>query len=176
MSQNKRVIKWEKDWSFRMDSDRLSVEEMIAYYKPELEKLAVYIPWLKAQKGKKSATTFKGEGVDKNSITFPVYDSTLLAFVKAAQASKLIDRNYVYFYSRTKIRTQKQEWSYIQNATIREMGDLWQIFSKYILKGMTKAGLWSEAVENGIFLELLLKMKDIIAFWGKQRREDERQR
>ncbi len=55
------------------------------------------------------------------------------------------------------------------------MSDLWKIFSKYILKGMTKAGLWSEAVESGIFLELLLKMKDIIAFWGKLRKENERQ-
>ena len=158
-----------------MDSDKLSTEEVIAYYKPELEKLAVYIPWLKAQKGKKTATIFKGEGVEKNSLTFPIYDGTLLGFVRTAQASKLIDRNYVYFYSRTGIRSQKEEWDFIQNATIKEMSDLWKIFSKYILKGMTKAGLWSEEVESGIFLELLLKMKDIIAFWGKLRKENERQ-
>ena len=141
-----------------MDSDKLSVEEMVEYYKPDVEELAVYIPWLETHKGGESSSVFTGEGVEKNSITFPVYDTTLMNFVKAAQASRLMNRNYVYVYSRNRIRTEADEHRFIRNATIKEMGDLWGILSKYILKGMTKAALWSEGVRNGVFLELLLKM------------------
>ncbi len=154
-----------------MDSDKLSVEEMVEYYKPDVEELAVYIPWLETHKGGESSSVFTGEGVEKNSITFPVYDTTLMNFVKAAQASSLMNRNYVYVYSRNRIRTEADEHRFIRNATIKEMGDLWGIISKYILKGMTKAALWSEGVRNGVFLELLLKMKEILAYWDRQRSE-----
>ena len=154
-----------------MDSDKLSVEEMVEYYKPDVEELAVYIPWLETHKGGESSSVFTGEGVEKNSITFPVYDTTLMNFVKAAQASRLMNRNYVYVYSRNRIRTEADEHRFIRNATIKEMGDLWGILSKYILKGMTKAALWSEGVRNGVFLELLLKMKEILVYWDRQRSE-----
>jgi hypothetical protein len=154
-----------------MDSDKLSVEEMVEYYKPDVEELAVYIPWLETHKGGESSSVFTGEGVEKNSLTFPVYDTTLMNFVKAAQASSLMNRNYVYVYSRNRIRTEADEHRFIRNATIKEMGDLWGILSKYILKGMTKAALWSEGVRNGVFLELLLKMKEILAYWDRQRSE-----
>ena len=154
-----------------MDSDKLSVEEMVEYYKPDVEELAVYIPWLETHKGGESSSVFTGEGEEKNSITFPVYDTTLMNFVKAAQASSLMNRNYVYVYSRNRIRTEADEHRFIRNATIKEMGDLWGILSKYILKGMTKAALWSEGVRNGVFLELLLKMKEILAYWDRQRSE-----
>ena len=89
-----------------MDSDKLSVEEMVEYYKPDVEELAVYIPWLETHKGGEASSVFTGEGVEKNSITFPVYDTTLMNFVKAAQASSLMNRNYVYVYSRNRIRRQ----------------------------------------------------------------------
>ena len=82
-----------------------------------------------------------------------------------------MNRNYVYVYSRNRIRTEADEHRFIRNATIKEMGDLWGILSKYILKGMTKAALWSEGVRNGVFLELLLKMKEILAYWDRQRSE-----
>lgn len=151
-----------------MNSDKLSVEEKIEYYKPDVEMLAAFIPWLEQQNGKILAQLYAGEGLDKNSVPFPVYDGTLMNFVRTAQKSSLIDRNYVYVYSRNRIRTPEDEKRFIQRATIKEMGDLWGILSKYILKGMTKAALWSEGVKNGVFLELLQKMQEIIAFWDKE--------
>jgi len=151
-----------------MEGERLSPEEAVEYYRPDVEQLAAYIPWLREHKGEESATVFKGEGVEKHSITFPVYDSTLMSFVREAQASSLMDRNYVYMYSRNRIRTIEDERRFIRRATIKEMGDLWSILSKYILKGMTKTTLWSEGVRSGIFLELLEKMRELIVFWGRQ--------
>lgn len=156
-----------------MNSDKLSVEEMVEYYKPDVEQLTAFIPWLEQQTGKGAATIYSGEGLGEHSVTFPVYDGTLMRFVKTAQQSTLIDRNYVYVYSRNRIRSVEDEKRFIKNATIKEMGDLWGILSKYILKGMTKATLWSEGVKNGVFLELLLQMQEILAFWDKEGRYQE---
>lgn len=154
-------------------SDQLSVEETVEYYRADVEALEAFIPWLTAQRGSGAATAYSGDGLEKNSMTFPVYDGTLLSFVNVARQSSLISRNYVYVYSRNKLRTAEDEKRFIRNATIREMGDLWGILSRYILKGMTKATMWSEGVRNGTFLELLLKMKEILDFWDKQGKEHE---
>lgn len=155
-----------------MGSKRLSVEEIVEYYKPDVESLEGFIPWLKENKGSQTTTIYGDEEISQNSITFPVYDETLMRFVKTAQASSLIDRNYVYVYSRNRIRTVQDERRLIKRATIREMGDLWGILSRYIIKGRTKAALWSEGVRNGIFLELLLKMKELLIFWDKHGKEN----
>ncbi|WWR15015.1 hypothetical protein V1224_11015 [Lachnospiraceae bacterium JLR.KK008] len=154
-----------------MGSERLSVEELVEYYKPDVESLTGFIPWLKSNRGSETTTIYSEEELSRHSITFPVYDETLMRFVKTAQASSLIDRNYVYVYSRNRIRTVQDERRLIGRATIREMGDLWGILSKYILKGRTKAALWSEGVRNGIYLDLLLKMEELLAFWDKHGKE-----
>jgi len=151
-----------------MNADKLSVEELMEYYKPDVDALIIYLPWLEAQKGKVASSIYKGDNLDAHSISFPVYDSTLLGFVKEAQKSSLILRNYFYVYSQNKMRTVNDELSFIRQATIHNMGDLWGIMSKYILEGMTKGNVWSEGVKNGIFLELVTKMKEIIDFWGKE--------
>lgn len=170
MSQMERKMK-EKEQRFFMNSDKLSVEEKIEFYKPDVEMLAVYVPWLEQQQGKMTAQIYAGDDIEKNSVTFPVYDSTLISFVKEAQKSSLIDRNYVYVYSRNRIRTAEDEKRFIERATIREMGDLWGILSKYILKGMTKGMIWSEGVKNGVYLALLQKMQELIAFWDKEKKD-----
>ena len=154
-----------------MNSDKLSVEEMVEYYKPDVESLLPYLTWLEAQKGSRPDTIYKGDGIEEHSMTFPVYDGTLLRFIKTAQDSSLINRNYTYTYSRNRIRTTQDELRFIQNATSKEMGDLWGILSRYVLKGMTKAALWSEGVKNGVFLALLLKMEEILQFWDKQKKD-----
>ena len=41
------------------------------------------------------------------------------------------------------------------------------IMAKYVLGGMTKGKLWSEAVENGVFLQALLKIKELLEVWDK---------
>ena len=154
-----------------MNSDKLSVEEMVEYYKPDVESLLPYLTWLETQKGSRPDTIYKGDGIEEHSMTFPVYDGTLLRFIKIAQGSSLINRNYTYTYSRNRIRTTQDELRFIQNATIKEMGELWGILSRYVLKGMTKAALWSEGVKNGVFLALLLKMEEILQFWDKQKKD-----
>ncbi len=136
--------------------------KIIMEYRPDVEKLMPYLSWMEERRGKAAMSSYEGEGAEKTSFTFPVYDSTLLGFIKTAQKTKFMNRNYQYVYSRRRIRTVKQEIDAIQNTTLRDMEVLSGIFSHYVMGGMTKGTLWSEAVENGVFAELLRKMRELV--------------
>lgn len=144
-------------------------QQMVNTYKPDVEKLIRYLPWLeeKSRAGSSVSETFEGNGIKDNSITFPVYDSTLMSFIKEVQGTGLLDRNYPYIYSRNGIRTVQDELNAISRADIKEMNVLQGILSKYVMGGMTKGRLWTEAVANGIFLKVVRKMKENIEFWDK---------
>lgn len=144
-------------------------KQIVNTYKPDVEKLLRYLPWLeeKAEAGGGVEQTFGDNGIRENSIMFPVYDSTLMSFIKDVQRTGLVDRNYPYIYSRYRIRTVQDELNAISKADIKEMNVLKGILSKYILGGMTKGRMWTEAVTNRIFLNVIRKMKENIEFWDK---------
>ena len=142
-------------------------QQVVNTYKPDVEKLIRYLPWLEEKADSDVAETFEGSGIKGHSIPFPVYDSTLMSFIKAVQRTGLLDRNYPYIYSQYGIRTVKDELNAISRADIKEMNVLKGILSKYVLGGMTKARLWTEAVANRIFLNVIRKMKENIEFWDK---------
>jgi len=140
-------------------------QQVVKEYRADVEKLARYLPWLESKKGASVQQSYSGSGVEKNSISFPVYDSTLLSFVKEAQRTKLMDRNYRYVYTRCRIRIAEDELLAVKRATIKEMDVLKAILSRYVMEGMTKGKRWSEAVENGVFLAVISKMKENLDFW-----------
>ena len=142
-------------------------QKVVNTYKPDVEKLIRYLPWLEEKAGSSVAETFEGSGIKGNSITFPVYDGTLMSFIKDVQRTGLLDRNYPYIYAQHGIRTVKDELNAISHADIKEMNILKGILSKYVLGGMTKARLWTEAVYNRIFLNVIRKMKENVEFWDK---------
>ena len=144
-------------------------QQVVNTYKPDVERLIRYLPWLeeKAAAGGGVAQTFDGNGIRENSITFPVYDSTLMSFIKDVQRTGLVDRNYPYIYSQYRLRTVQDELHAISKADIKEMNVLKGILSKYILGGMTKGRMWTEAVTNRIFLNVIRKMKENIEFWDR---------
>ena len=74
-----------------------SVEDIVQRYRPELEKITPYLRWLKDNASHEVAQSYSNS--DLKSMPFPIYDSNLLAFVKAAQTTNLLDRNYVYMTS-----------------------------------------------------------------------------
>ena len=100
-------------------------------------------------------------------MSFPVYDGTLLRFVKEASRTKLMDKNYRYVYTRNHIRTPEDERRVIRAAELKDWDILRGILSRYVLGGMTKASLWSQAVQEDIFYLVLSKMKEIIEYWDK---------
>jgi len=140
-------------------------EQIVQSYREEVKPLLRYLPWLEEKSGRKMLSSYAGEGIAGHSLTIPVYDSTLMSFVKEVSRTKLMDRNYRYIYSRNRIRTVADEKAVIEKATIREMNFLCGILSKYILGGMTKTTVWSEGMEQGIYLLVLRKMKKLLEFW-----------
>lgn len=142
-----------------------SVEDIVLRYRPEVAKLTPYLNWLKENVKVEVAQTYSNS--DLKSIPFPVYDSNLLAFVKAAQTTNLLDRNYVYVYSENHLGNYKDELLFIQAADITKMDALAGILSKYILSGMVKGSVWSEGVATGVLYEVVKKMDDLIKFWGQ---------
>lgn len=139
-------------------------KQIIEEYKPDVIKLLRYLPWFQGKKAEEVAGYYEGNGAEKISVVVPVYDSTLLSFVKEAGQTKLMDRNYPYIYTRNSIRNHGDEIARIKAATYkdRDFVILKGIFSKYVMGGRTKASLWREAVEYPIFYEILIKLKELV--------------
>lgn len=134
-------------------------------YKKDVEPLFRYLSWLEDKKGESVSTSYADNGVNQHSMAFPVYDSTLISFVKQVQKTKLINRNYMYIYSRYRIGDVEDELKTIQGVSFKNVEILTGILSKYVCGGMTKSWVWPQAVENGIFLAILLKFKELFEMW-----------
>ena len=123
-------------------------EQLLESYKQAVRPLLPYLPWLEQSAGKRASSIYSGQDIGVNSVSFPVYDGTLLNFVREATKSPLMDRNYAYVYTRHWIRTHQEERDIIQKAGWKEWDILRGILSKYVLGGRTKGNLWSEAVSE----------------------------
>lgn len=129
-------------------------EMIIEEYQDEVAKLLRYLPWISKKSGADVSSMYTGDG-DVKVIPIPVYDSTLLAFIKEAEKTKFMDRNYPYVYSRNHIVTHEDEIRMLKNAKITDIKLFKGILSKYVLGGRTKAALWSEGVESKVFFTAL---------------------
>ncbi len=140
-------------------------EFSLAEHRDEVLQLLTYVPWLTKKAGEKASKVYNDNNLSKSTIPFPVYDTMLLNFVNEAGKTGLIDKNYVYAYSEHRIRTVQDEKRIIEEVGVKEAGILVAILSKYVLGGMTKGVLWSQAVEEGVFLAVLLRMKKLLEIW-----------
>lgn len=141
--------------------------QLIERYKDDVEPLFRYIPWMETKKGAKVSSSYRENDLASHSMPFPVYEGTLLSFVKDVQKTKLLDRNYMYVYARYRMPSPKEERALIESVTLTNMEILTGILSKYVLGGMTKGFMWSQAVEEGIFLAILLKFQELISVWDQ---------
>lgn len=149
-------------WLFMQDNLRLSREEIIICYEDDVRKLIKYIPWLEKVSGESTTGIYSGEGIDKTSMSVPVYDSTLLGFIKEAKTTCFIDRNYVYTFSRYNIKTAEDEKRVISACTLQDMKVLGDILSKYVIRGDVKGAVWAEGIQNGVYKLLVLKLKELM--------------
>ena len=152
--------------------ESMSNAELVEYYKDDIAKLITYLPWLESKLGQQTSQIYSGNDIGVNSVPFPVYDGSLLRFVKACEETCFMDRNYVYVYTRNRIVSFRDELQLIQKSTIRDMLSLGGILSNYIIGGRRKAALWSEGVRNGVYVSLLRKMKEIMEYWDRERLKD----
>ena len=144
------------------DSLRLSRDEIIICYKDDVARLMRYLSWLQDKSGTITTGVYKGEGIEKSSMAVPVYDSTLLNFVKEVKQTDFLNKNYVYTFSKYRIKTVEDELRVISACSLQEITVLGDILSKYILKGDVKGAVWAEGIQNGVYLALLLKLKELM--------------
>ena len=145
-----------------LDSQKLSIDEVLICYEEDVIKLLKFLPWLEKVSGGETSSIYNGEGIEKTTMPVPVYDSTLLNFIKVVETTEFMNRNYVYTYSRYNIKSAKDELSVIEDCTLLDMVVLGDILSKYILLGRVKGLVWSEGIKNGVYLALVLKFKELM--------------
>lgn len=144
------------------NNERLSREEIILLYQDDTMKLLKYLSWLEKMNGQNTSNLYKGEGIEETSMAVPVYDSTLLSFVREAKNTEFMNKNYVYTFSQYRLQTIKDELDMIDSCTLQDVKILGDILSKYVLKGEVRGAYWSEGVKSGVFLALLLKLKELL--------------
>lgn len=150
-----------------MEQDMDYRQKIITEYKESVWPLLKYLPWLEQNAGKTASSTYKGQEIGEGTLKFPVYDGTLMNFVREASKSSLMERNYQYVYTRNRLHSHDDERRIIAKAGWKEWNVLRGILSHYVLGGRTKGTLWSEAVRENIFYLTLKQMKDIIEFWDR---------
>lgn len=133
-------------------------EKIIEEYRADVDRLLRFLPWLMKKNPNETGGYYEGDGEHK-VIKIPVYDSTLLQFVKEAEQTKLVNKYYPYAYTRYKVTNVEDEKRAIDEATITDIDILKGILSKYVLQGKTKSTLWKEGISEGIFTALLLKLQ-----------------
>ena len=145
-----------------MLTEQMTAAEVFDKYRSDIEKLIAYLPWLEEKSGKsKVSDIYNGDGLDEHSISFLVYDGTLLRFVKDAENTQFMDRNYVYVISRNRLKSAEEEVEFVKKQTMLKMDNIGGILSKYVMGGRTKARLWSEAVDKGVFLAVVTRLKEL---------------
>lgn len=148
-----------------MENENAYLIELMRKYRDVSEQLLRYIPYFEGKQGQKNYNLYRGEDQNEHTVAIPVYEGTLLAFVKEVQKTGLVDRNYVYVLSRYGIRTHEDEVRVVNHAEFKDIEVIYAVMAKYVLGGMTKGLVWAQAVENGIFLLCLTKLKEVLNVW-----------
>lgn len=152
-----------------MEQDTEYRRQQVEEYKKTLMPLLRYLPWLEQSAGTSVSKNYNGAEMGEKVMSFPVYDGTLLSFIREAKNTSFMDRNYRYVYTRNRIMNHDDERRLIAGATIKEWDILCGILSKYVMGGQTKGTLWSEAVTERIFYLVIKQMCEIIEFWDNKK-------
>jgi len=145
-----------------MISEQMTAKEVFAKYKEDMLKLIAYQPWLEEKSGNaKMYEQYQTEGMTQNSMKFPVYDGTLLRFVREAENTVFMDRNYVYVISGNRLKSAEDEKAFVRKQTMLGMDNIGGVLSKYVMGGKVKGRMWSDAMDQGIFLEIVNKLKEL---------------
>lgn len=144
------------------ENEKLSREEIIELYQDDAMKLLQFYGWAKKISGQSMSDVYKGQNIEEHSMAVPVYDATLLQFIKTAEKTKFMNRNYVYTYSRNRIKTAQDEIRLIEECTLQDMKVLGDILSSYCYRGDVKGAVWNEGIKQGVYIALLDKIKTLL--------------
>ncbi|MBR4964896.1 MAG: hypothetical protein IKY53_00200, partial [Lachnospiraceae bacterium] len=80
------------------EKEKQTTGNLVAEYKDTVMSLARYLPYFEKKSGESVMSYYVSENATETTMRIPIYDSTLLSFVKEAEKTKLINRNYDYVY------------------------------------------------------------------------------
>nr|MCR5267765.1 hypothetical protein [Lachnospiraceae bacterium] len=103
---------------------------------------------------------YEGEGKE-TLLQIPVFDSTLLSFVKDAEKTQFITKNYPYVYTRFRIRSHEDEIRLMKSAAVKDVDIFKGILSKYVLEGKRRPAAWRDAVAERVFVTALECLNDL---------------
>lgn len=144
--------------------EKMGREELVAMYRPDVERIVAFLPWLTDKSSADVMQNFTGENGEV-TLPFPVYGDIYLAFLETVGSTVFMNPNYHYTYSKYRIQDWNDELTLIRRADIMTMDILGDILSRYVLGGMTKAYLWSDAMDFQIFYHAVKRAKEIIEYW-----------
>lgn len=142
-------------------------ERIVTDYRADLERLLKFLPYLDKKSGKDVQSFYDGDQTFE-SIPVPVYDSTLLSFVKEVKKTKFYFRNYPYTYRKYHLNTPADERKIMENAVLRDIDIFRSIISKYVIEGQTKSVMWTRAVDERIFVTALDSMHKLFTEYDAQ--------
>ena len=150
-----------------MQKQKYSRDEFLEMFKQDVIRLSKYIPWLEDKSGDDVSKNYQDGNKMDHTLSFPVYDSILLAFLNDASTTVFMEKNYQYFYTKNHIHDYQDELAMIERADIMHMDILQCILSRYVFGGMVKAYLWKEGVDHKIFVTVIKKARQIVEFWSE---------
>ena len=137
-------------------------------YKPDVERLMRYLPWLARTSSVRSY--YEGD-LEHPVIKIPVFDSIFLQFVKEVEKTRFVNKNYPYIYTRYRIKTPEDERKAMENAKITDIHIFEAVLSKYVLLGKRRAATWSESITEEIFLTALRCLKELFYSYSPDGKE-----
>ena len=150
-----------------MQKQKYSRDEFLEMFKQDVIRLSKYIPWLEDKSGDDVSKNYQDGNKMDHTLSFPVYDSILLAFLNDASTTVFMEKNYQYFYTKNHIHDYQDELAMIERADIMHMDILQCILSRYVFGGMVKAYLWKAGVDHKIFVTVIKKARQIVEFWSE---------
>ena len=150
-----------------MQKQKYSRDEFLEMFKQDVIRLSKYIPWLEDKSGDDVSKNYQDGNKMDHTLSFPVYDSILLAFLNDASTTVFMEKNYQYFYTKNHIYDYQDELAMIERADIMHMDILQCILSRYVFGGMVKAYLWKAGVDHKIFVTVIKKARQIVEFWSE---------
>lgn len=147
------------------EKEKLTTGQLVETYKEDVQLLAKFLPYLAQKSGETAMSVYTPDQAIETTMRIPTYDTGLLSFIRQAERTQFINKNYDYVYRRYSIRSDKDEMRMIDRARIQDMEILGAILSRYVIRGRVKGAVWNEGVKNGVYYCLVSKMQELIAFW-----------
>ena len=76
-----------------MGQEPTQQEKIIAEFHEVAEPFLSYLPWFEQHAGEPGSELFEQQGISEHSLSFPVYDATLMRFVKEDRLSMKLSRS-----------------------------------------------------------------------------------